>query len=207
MRPNASPPALAQSPAGAEGQVAAGAKARGCHGHHRRQRHRGRGPLSTASPVDLWTGPLARASRLNAPGGVHLWMAGWTTLRVAHAPTHRPSAAHKLHRAPPREMEKYKQYPARCSGIARPTTSGKEAANQPAHLHSYNLNRATQHRAPDRSRSRNHRSRSPKCAAWTTPLIVVSPGSPSRALIACPATSANDSNLKTGWAPSAVFGE
>ena len=27
-------------------------------------------------------------------------MAGWTTLRVAHASTHRPSAAHKLHRAP-----------------------------------------------------------------------------------------------------------
>ena len=28
-------------------------------------------------------------------------MAGWTTLRVAHAPTHRPPAAHKPHRAPP----------------------------------------------------------------------------------------------------------
>ena len=27
-------------------------------------------------------------------------MAGWTALRVAHAPTHRPSAAHKLNRAP-----------------------------------------------------------------------------------------------------------
>ena len=50
--------------------------------------------------MDLWTGPLARASRLSAEGA-HLWMAGWTTLRVAHAPTHRPSAARKLHRAPP----------------------------------------------------------------------------------------------------------
>ena len=91
-------------------------------------------------------------------------MAGWTTLRVAHAPTHRPSAAHKLHRTPPREMEKYKQYPARRSGIAGPPTSAKEAANQPVRTRSYNLNRATQHRTPDRSRSRNHRSRSPKCA-------------------------------------------
>jgi len=94
-------------------------------------------------------------------------MAGWTTLRVAHAPTHRPSAAHKLHRAPPQEMQKnkkYKQYPARRSGIAGPTTSAKEAPNQPAHTHSYNLKRATQHQAPDRSRSRNHRSRSPKYA-------------------------------------------
>ena len=64
-------------------------------------------------------------------------MAGWTTLRVAHAPTHRPSAAHKLHRAPPQEMpknKKYKQYPARRSGIAGPTTSAKEAANQPPTL-------------------------------------------------------------------------
>ena len=33
--------------------------------------------------------------------GAHLWMAGWTTLRVAHPPTHRPLAAHKLHQAPP----------------------------------------------------------------------------------------------------------
>ena len=33
------------------------------------------------------------ASRLSA-NGAHLWMAGWTTLRVAHAPNHRPSAAH-----------------------------------------------------------------------------------------------------------------
>ena len=60
-------------------------------------------------------------------------MAGWTTLRVAHTPTPRPSAAHKLHRAPPREMKKYKQYPARRSGIAGPKTLAKEAANQPAH--------------------------------------------------------------------------
>ena len=50
-------------------------------------------------PVDLWTGPLARASRLSAKGA-HLRMAGRTTLRVAHTPTHRPSAAHKLHRTP-----------------------------------------------------------------------------------------------------------
>ena len=63
------PAAVAQPPIGVEGQVAAGAKARGCHGRHRRrQRHRRRGALSTASPVDLWTGPLARASRLNAQG-------------------------------------------------------------------------------------------------------------------------------------------
>ncbi len=100
--------------------------------------------------MDLWTGPLTRAPRLSA-FGAHLWMAGWTTLRVDHAPTHRPSAAHKLHRAPPQEMQKnkqYKQYPARRSGIAGPTTSAKEATNQPAHTHSYNLNRATQHQAP-----------------------------------------------------------
>ncbi len=57
--------------------------------------------------MDLWTGPLARASRLSAKGA-HLWMAGWTTLRVAHAPTHRPSAAHKLHRAPPLQVERSK---------------------------------------------------------------------------------------------------
>jgi len=54
--------------------------------------------------MDLWTGPLARASRLSAKRA-HLWMAGWTTLRVAHAPTHRPSAAHKLHRALPPRIE------------------------------------------------------------------------------------------------------
>jgi hypothetical protein len=35
-------------------------------------------------------------------------MAGWTTLRVAHAPTHRPSAAHKLHRAQPARVERSK---------------------------------------------------------------------------------------------------
>src|SRR5438445_11433090 len=50
--------------------------------------------------MDLWTGPLARASRLSAERA-HLWMAGWTTLQVAHASPHRPPAAHKLHRAPP----------------------------------------------------------------------------------------------------------
>jgi len=60
--------------------------------------------------------------------------------------------------------KKYKQYPARRSGIEGPTTSAKEAPNQPAHTHSYNLKRATQHQAQDRSRSRNHRSRSPKYA-------------------------------------------
>ena len=95
-------------------------------------------------------------------------MAGWTTLRVAHAPTHRPAAAHKLHRAQPQEIEKNKQHPARRSGIAGPKTPTKEAANQPAHTHSYNLNRATQHRSANRSRSRNHRSRSPKCALKLT---------------------------------------
>ena len=57
--------------------------------------------------MDLWTGPLARASRLSAEGA-HLWMAGWTTLRVAHAPTHRPSAAYKLHRAPPLPIKRSK---------------------------------------------------------------------------------------------------
>ena len=61
-------------------------------------------------------------------------------------------------------MEKHKQYPVRCSGIAGPSIATKEAINQPVHPSSYNLNRATQHRASDRSRSRNHRSRSPKCA-------------------------------------------
>jgi hypothetical protein len=91
-------------------------------------------------------------------------MAGWTTLRVAHTPTHRPPAAHKLHRAPPQTMKMNKQHPVRRSGIAGPTTSSKEVINPPDHTHSYNLDRATQHRAPDRSRSRNHRSRSPKCA-------------------------------------------
>src|SRR5215470_2939255 len=35
-------------------------------------------------------------------------MVGWTTLRVAHAPNHRPPAAHKLHRAPPRRVEQGK---------------------------------------------------------------------------------------------------
>ncbi len=61
-------------------------------------------------------------------------------------------------------MQKNKQYPARHSGIAGPPTSAKEAAKQTNRTHSYNLNRATQHRDPDRSRSRNQRSRSPKCA-------------------------------------------
>jgi len=66
-------------------------------------------------------------------------MAGWTTLRVTHAPTHSPSAAHKLRRARPQAMQKnkkYKQYPARRSGIAGPTTSAKEAAN-PSRPHSF----------------------------------------------------------------------
>src|SRR5207249_1636998 len=40
-------------------------------------------------------------------------MAGWTTLRVAHAPTHRPSAAHKLHRAPPPHLKKGKKETAK----------------------------------------------------------------------------------------------
>jgi len=61
-------------------------------------------------------------------------------------------------------MKKNKQSPARRSGIAGPSTAAKEAINHPVQPPSYNLNRATQHRTPDRSRSRNHRSRSPKCA-------------------------------------------
>lgn len=80
-------------------------------------------------PVDLWTGPLARASRLSA-ARAHLWMAGWTTLRVAHAPTHRPSAAHKLHRATPPRVEKSKtkrQSPSIPTGITNRSTPFTEA--------------------------------------------------------------------------------
>ena len=50
-------------------------------------------------PVDLWTGPLARTTRLSADALSCGWPDG-QPLGVAHAPTHRPSAAHKLHRVP-----------------------------------------------------------------------------------------------------------
>ena len=46
------------------------------------------GGVLSARPVDLWTGPLARASRLSACGA-HLWMAGWTT--PAGLPTRPPT--------------------------------------------------------------------------------------------------------------------
>jgi hypothetical protein len=119
-------------------------------------------------PPALWICGQARWRGLpdRTPRGVHLWMAGWTTLRVAHAPTRRPSAARKLHRAPPpQEIEENKKHPETHSGIARPTTSEEEATNQPpTHTHSCNLIRATQHRAPCRSRFRSQRSRSPKYA-------------------------------------------
>jgi hypothetical protein len=63
--------------------------------------------------MNLCTGPLARASRLSAEGA-QSWMAGWTTLRVTHAPTHGPSAARKLHRAPPHLK---KRAPPDCSWV------------------------------------------------------------------------------------------
>ena len=66
----------------------------------RKSRGRAGAGESMKRPVDLWTGQLAQASRLSARGAL-LWMAGWTTLRVAHASNYRPSAAHKLHRTPP----------------------------------------------------------------------------------------------------------
>ena len=82
--------------------------------------------------MDLWTGPLARASRLTAKGA-HLWMAGWTTLQVAHAPTHRPSAAHKLHRAP-LHLKKGKQETAKPFTTLRHQAPGQvhKAGAQPA---------------------------------------------------------------------------
>jgi hypothetical protein len=76
-------------------------------------------------PVDLWTNPLARASRLSAERA-HLWMAGWTTLRVAHAPTHRPSAAHKLHRAPPLQVERSK---TKKTGVQKPSKTAFKLFN------------------------------------------------------------------------------
>ena len=71
--------------------------------------------------MDSWTGPLTRASRLSAKRA-HLWMAGWTTLPVDHAPTHRPSAAHKPHRAP-RSVKKSKQKPFNTIQYCYPTDS------------------------------------------------------------------------------------
>ncbi len=119
--------------------------------------------------MDLWTGPLARASRLSAKGA-HLWMAGWTTLRVAHAPTHRPSAAHKLHRAQPLRVERSK------TNKTKPFDSHRHQAHIHGHQEVLNTLKSTPSlqsnpRNPaldlNRSRSRNHRSRSPKYAATT----------------------------------------
>ena len=116
--------------------------------------------------MDLWTGPLARACRLSAKRA-HLWMAGWTTLRVAHAPTHRPSAAHKLHRAlPPRiELSKKKtQSPLTLEGITPQFTSTTEALHQTTSTSAIQSNPRNPATDPNRSRCRNHRSRSPKYA-------------------------------------------
>jgi hypothetical protein len=116
--------------------------------------------------VNLWTGPLARASRLSACGA-HLWMLGWTTLRVAHAPSHRPPAAHELHGAPSPFTQRQEQnrkalQPAHPS---RTRTSPKRRCSHPTKttpsLQSSSRNPATDR---NRSRSRNDRSRSPKYA-------------------------------------------
>ena len=67
-------------------------------------------PAESTRPVDLWTGPLARPSRLSA----HALTCGWpgdNPGRVAHTPNHRPSAAHKLHRAPPLRWYRITQIP------------------------------------------------------------------------------------------------
>ena len=62
-------------------------------------------------------------------------------------------------------MEEDKQYPARRSGIAGPPTSAKEATNQPDSTLIPTISTAQPSTEPrDRSRSRNHRSRSPKYA-------------------------------------------
>ena len=136
-------------------------------------------------PVDLWTGPLTRASRLSAQRA-HLWMAGWTTLRVAHAPIHRPSAAHKLHRPDQqklKEARQRRQSPSPRSGIRLLSTTTTEVLNTLKSLPSLQSN--SRNPAPDRnrSRSRNHRSRSPKYATG-------SGGRPS-ASAACPPICAN----------------
>jgi hypothetical protein len=54
-------------------------------------------------------------------------MAGWTTLRVAHAPTHRPSAVHKLHRASPPHSKKGKKE------TAKPFTALRHQAPRQVH--------------------------------------------------------------------------
>ena len=121
------------------------------------------GGVRSARPVDLWTGPLPRASRLSACGAP-LWMAGWTTLRVAHAPTHRSSAAHKLHRDQAQRLIKKQEKPLASSATFQSPTPLQEATYRAINTPLYNLPCATQLISHNRSRSRNHRSRSPKYA-------------------------------------------
>ena len=77
-------------------------------------------------------------------------MAGWTTLRFAHAPTHRPPAAHKLHRAPPRRIEQGKtnnQKPRPMLRLRTPDSCQlRRHITRSTRPHPYNLLRATQHR-------------------------------------------------------------
>jgi hypothetical protein len=66
---------------------------------------------------------------------------------------------------PPQVGKEDEQYPALPSGIAGRPSPDEEAFNRPPPPRSYDPSRATQHRGPDRSLLRNHRSSSPKYAA------------------------------------------
>ena len=62
-------------------------------------------------------------------------MAGWTTLRLAHAPTHRPPAAHKLHRAPTTTdqiKQDKKQKTLRRTATPGPSTDTNFGASKPS---------------------------------------------------------------------------
>ena len=95
-------------------------------------------------------------------------MAGWTTLRVAHAPPHRPSAAHKLHRAPspqPRSACKTKPDAALWHGVE--LNPSAEAQTTLDRLEKYNPGAQHRRRPVIGHDGRNGRSRSPKCATGT----------------------------------------
>ena len=96
--------------------------------------------------MDLWTGPLARATRLSAERA-HLWMARWTTLWVAHAGHPQAVGCPQAPQGPTTTCQDKPIKTPQADEVPALTHINTGGAPQPSNLlHPYNLLRATQHR-------------------------------------------------------------